>query len=57
MDLSHCETCIYNKMIQNISKSLSNLKLNKFDKISIDICRSFNILELKGEKYFIIFIN
>ena len=47
MDLNYCKVYIYNKITQNINKSLSNLKLNKFDKISIDICKPFNILELK----------
>ena len=43
-------------MIQNINKSLSDIKLNQFEKVNINIYRQFKKLELKKEKYFITFI-
>lgn len=42
-------------MTQNINKTLSDIKLNQFERISINICKQFKILELKEEKYFITF--
>ncbi|KAK6611374.1 reverse transcriptase domain protein [Botrytis cinerea] len=55
VSLSHCEACIYAKMTQNISKTLSDIKLDQFERVSTDICGQFKIPGLKGEKYFITF--